>query len=95
MQAETSGGPRKRKDENRAWIRSARLNIRVRPGEKEDLETIAAAMDLSADTLAWAIIAQFLANCRRRKLSWLPGTLAMKRTLEKMGIDTSDMEIRT
>ena len=56
------------------WARSSIIHVHIRPGERADLEAIAAEWDLTPSQLGFAIIADWLAKCRRRRLRDLPSS---------------------
>lgn len=55
-----------------AWGRSSHTLVKMRPGEKADLDVIADEWEITPAQLAWVIIADWLAKQRRRRLSELP-----------------------
>ncbi len=78
-------------DDRRGWLRSAQMKVNMLPGEKEDIETAAAAFGVTPSEVAWAIIAEWCARHRGRSLVTLPGSAGAKRTLKKMGYNVEDM----
>ena len=54
------------------WARSSAMYVKMRPGERADLEDIAEAWGIKPASAAWAIIASFLAKARMRRLCDLP-----------------------
>lgn len=55
-----------------AWGRSSHMLVKLRPGEKADLDVIADEWEITPAQLGWVIIADWLAKRRRRRLADLP-----------------------